>query len=143
MKPREIQEAIIKEFKNIGEADKYAHLAKLGRSLPAADSKCRCDENLIKGCQVRTWFRSSFQNGLVYFEVDSMSLTIKGIISLLLRILSGQKPEDIRTANLYFIDKLGLQDDFSPLRANSLFKLINRMKDEAAKYASLAAEGKI
>lgn len=129
----ERQEEIINEFKNFDNwMDKYNYLIKLGKDLPPMDSKYKIEDNLIRGCQVKTWFHSTFRNGKVYFDIDSISAIIKGFIVLLIRVLSAQKPEDIKNTDLYFIDKAGLRESFSPLRANSLFKLVNRMKSEAA-----------
>jgi len=133
----EIQEEIIKEFENFKDwMEKYNYLSKLGKSLPAMNEKYKTEENIIKGCQVKTWFHSRFENGKLFFEVDSKSPLIRGIISLLIRIFSGQKPEDIKNVDLYFIDKIGLRGEFSPLKANSLFKLVNRIKAEAEFYES-------
>ncbi len=129
---QEIQEEIINEFKNFDNwMDKYNYLIKLGKDLPSVDLKYKTEENLIKDCQVGTWFHSTFKDGKVFYEIDSRSIITKGIAALLIRTLSGQKPEDIKKADLYFIDKIGLREIFSPLRANSLFKLVNRMKSVA------------
>lgn len=130
---QEIQEEIIQEFKNFNNwMEKYNYLIKLGKELPPIDSKYKTEDNLIKGCQVKTWFYSEFKDGKVFYEIDSSSLVIKGIIALLTRVLSDQKPKDIENAELYFIDEIGLRENFSPVRANSLWKLVNRMKSEAA-----------
>ena len=128
----EIQEKIINEFKNFDNwMDKYNYLVKLGKDLSSIDSKYKTENNLIKGCQVKTWFHSAFKDGKVFYDIDSSSIMIKGIIALLIRVLSGQKPEDIKNADLYFIDKTGLRENFSPARANSLWKLANKMKSDA------------
>ncbi len=133
---QEIQEEIINEFKNFNDwIDKYNYLIELGKNLPPIDSKYRTEGNLIKGCQVETWFHSAFKDGEVFYEIDSKSLMTRGIIALLIRVLSGQKPEDIKNADLYFIDKIGLRENFSPTRANSLWKMVNRIKSDATLYA--------
>lgn len=133
---QETQEKIIGEF-NVLESwmDKNSYLIKLGKNLPPINPRYKTEENLIKGCQVRTWYASAFKDGRVYYDIESASDMIKGIIALLTRVLSGQKPEDIKNADLYFIDKAGLRENFSPLRANSLWKLLNRIKSDAALYA--------
>lgn len=137
MSIQEAQEEIIKEFENVNDGiDKYNYLIKLGKNLPPIDSKYKTKDNLIKGCQVETWFHSSFRDGKVFYDIDSRSTIIRGIIALLIRVLSGQKPEDIKDANLYFIDKVGLRENFSPIRANSLWKLVNRMKSDAIMYGT-------
>lgn len=133
---QEIQEEVISEFKIFNDwFDKHNHLIKLGKDLPPIDSKYRIEDNLIKGCQVKTWFHSTFKDGRIFYHIDSSSIVIRGIIALLIRVLSGQKPEDIKNADLYFIDKIGLRENFSPVRANSLWKLVNRMKSDATLYA--------
>lgn len=132
---QEIQEEIINEFKIFDNwMDKYNYLIELGKDLPPIDSKYKIEGNLIKGCQVETWFHSTFKDGKVFYDIDSKSMTIKGIIALLIKVLSGQKPEDIKNADLYFIDKIGLRENFSPTRENSLWKLVNRMKQDAILY---------
>ncbi len=133
---QEIQEEVISEFKIFDDwFDKHDHLIKLGKDLPPIDSKYRTDDNLIKGCQVKTWFHSTFKEEKIFYDIDSSSIVIRGIIVLLIRVLSGQKPEDIKNADLYFIDRIGLKENFSPLRANSLWKLTNRMKSDTTLYA--------
>jgi len=132
---QEIQEEIISEFKNFDNwMDRDNYLIKLGKDLPPIDSEYKREENLIKGCQVKTWFHFTFKDGKVFYDIDSSSIMIKGIIALLIKVLSGQKPEDIKNADLYFIDKIGLRENFSPLRANSLFKLVNQIKSAAIAY---------
>ncbi len=132
---QEIQEEIISEFKIFDEwFNKHNHLIKLGKDLPPIDSKYRTENNLIKGCQVKTWFHSAFKDGKVFYDIDSSSIVIRGIIALLIKVLSGQKTEDIKNADLYFIDKIGLRENFSPTRANSLWKLVNRIKTDAILY---------
>ncbi len=127
---REIQEEIINEFKNFNSwMDKYNYLIKLGKEFPQIDSKYKTEDNLIKGCQMKTWFHSTFKDGKIFYNIDSMSVIIRGIVALLVRVLSGKKPEDINNADLYFIDKIGLRENFSPVRSNSLWKLVNQMKD--------------
>ncbi|MDD4901882.1 MAG: SufE family protein [Patescibacteria group bacterium] len=130
---REAQEKIIGEFKPFGDwTDKYAYLVRLGKNLPPLDQKFKIKDNLIRGCQVNTWYHSTFENGKMFFQVDSVSFVIKGFIALLLEVLSGRIPDEIADAELYFFDAIGLKENFSPLRANSLWKLVNRMKADAA-----------
>ncbi len=135
MTTQEIQQEIIGEFKKFDDwMDKYGYLIKLGKNFPPIDSKYKTQDDLIKGCQVKTWFHSRFEAGKVFYDIDSLSLIIKGIASLLSRVLAGQKPKDIKNIDLYFIDEIGLRENFSPVRANSLWKLVNRMKSDAASY---------
>jgi len=134
---QEIQEEIINEFKIFDNwMDKYNYLIKLGKDLPSIDSKHKTEDNLIKGCQVKTWFHSTFKEGKVFYDIDSNSIIIKGFIALLIRVLSGQKPEDIKNDDLCFIDKIGLRENFSPIRANSLWKMVNQVKSDAALYGT-------
>ncbi len=135
MSIQEAQKEIINEFKIFDNwMDKYNYLIKLGKDLSSIDSKYKTENNLIKGCQVKTWFHSAFKDGRVFYDINSRSVIIRGIIALLARVLSGQKPKGIKNADLYFIDKIGLRENFSPIRANSLWKLVNRMKSDAALY---------
>ena len=141
---QEIQEEIINEFKIFDNwMDKHNYLIKLGKDFPPIDSKYKTENNFIKGCQVKTWFHSTFKDGKVFYDIDSSSLIIRGIISLLIRVLSNQKPEGIKNADLYFIDKIGLRENFSPIRANSLFKLVNQMKSVAIAYEAKKVDLKI
>ncbi len=129
---QEIQEEIISEFKIFNDwFDRHNHLIKLGKDFSPIDAKYKTEDYLIRGCQVKTWFHSTFKDGRIFYDIDSNSIIIRGFIALLIRVLSGQKPEDIKNADLYFIEKTGLKENFSPLRANSLFKLVNQMKSGA------------
>jgi len=131
----EKQQKIIQEH---GEAlrsnNKHNYLIKLGLSRSPIELKYKTEDNLVKGCQVKTWFCATYQDNKVYYHIDSSSVMIRGIISLLVEALSGQEPKDIIQADLYFIERLGLKDDFSPVRANSLRKLVNQIKSAAASY---------
>jgi len=129
---QEIQEEIIKDFEKLNnELEKYNYLIRLGRNLKPIDPKYKTDDYLIKGCQVSTWYHSEYKEGKIFYEIDSLSPITRGFISLLFRACSAQKPEDIKNADLYFIDEIGLRENFSPLRANSLFKLVNRIKSDS------------
>jgi cysteine desulfuration protein SufE len=128
---QEIQEKIIQETKGLNSwMDKYNYLIKLGKALPPMDSEYKTEENFIKDCQVKIWVHSTFKDGKVFYRIDSNSIIIKGIVVLLMRVLSGQKPEDIKNADLYFVDKIGLREKFLPThQANNLWKLVNKMKE--------------
>ena len=132
---QEAQEEIINEFKGLDDwLDKYQYLIKLGKSLPPIDSKYIKKDYLVKDCQITTWIHSTFKNGKVFYDIDSSSVMVKGMIVLLKRILSGREPEEIVNAELYFIDKAGLKESCAPARINDLFKLVNKMKQNAALY---------
>jgi cysteine desulfurase / selenocysteine lyase len=130
---RAAQDKIIEDFKPFSDwTDKYAELVSLGKNLPPLDQDFKIEENLIRGCQVNTWYHSTFSDGKMFFQVDSVSYVIKGFIALLLEVFSGRQPEEIINIEPYFFDKIGLKENFSPLRANSLWKLVGRMKADAA-----------
>lgn len=113
--------------------DKYAYLIDLGKSLPLIDSKYKDEQHLIRGCQSQVWLAAEQDaEGKVEFTADSDAIITKGIISLLIKALSGQKPEDIAAADLSFIDRIGLSSHLSPTRANGLYEMIRQMKYYAA-----------
>ncbi|MDR3350057.1 MAG: SufE family protein [Prevotellaceae bacterium] len=137
MRIEEIEQQIIEEFALFTEwMDKYEHLIELGKSLPPFDEKNKVEQNLISGCQSRVWLDAQFENGRVYYTADSDAIITKGIISLLVRVLSGQTPQDILAANLDFIKAIGLKENLSPTRANGLLAMIKQMKLYAMIYGS-------
>ena len=137
MNIQETQEEIIKDFEKLtNELEKYNYLIKLGKNLGPIDLKYKTDDYLIRGCQVSTWYYSEYKEGKIFYKINSLSLITKGLISLFLRICSGQKPEDIKNNQFYFINKIGLEDQISPLKDNSLLKLVNKIKADAVFYAS-------
>ena len=111
---KEIQDQIIDEFNFFQDwSEKYQYLIDLGKNLPEFNDSNRIDSNLIKGCQSKVWLNSSFDNNIVIFEADSDAIISKGIISLLIRVFSGHAPEEIISANVDFIDKIGLNTHLS------------------------------
>lgn len=129
MSINEIQDQIIEEFAAYDDwMDRYAYLIEMSRDLPPLDTKYRTKEYLIEGCQSRVWLASEMKDGKIYYYADSDALLVKGIVALLLRVLSGQKPEDIKNADLYFIDRIGLKENLSPTRANGLMAMLKQMK---------------
>ena len=106
----------------------------LGKNLPEFNNSNRIDSNLIKGCQSKVWLNSSFDNNIVIFEADSDAIISKGIISLLIRVFSGHTPEEIISANVDFIDKIGLNSHLSQTRANGLLSMIKQIKIYAIAY---------
>jgi len=131
----EAQQAIIQEFAEFGDnwLQKYQHLVKMGNDLPEMDPQYKNGDNLIKGCQSQVWLRSYQENSKVHFEVDCDSQIIKGIAAVLVKILSGNKPEEIKEAELYSLDEIGLRKHLSPTRSNGLASLIKQMKKSAAR----------
>ena len=109
--------------------DKYAYLIDLGKSLPLIDAKYKDEDHLIRGCQSQVWLAAHLNDqGRIEFTADSDAIITKGIISLLVRVLSGQTPQDIAQADLSFIDRIGLSSHLSPTRANGLLAMIKQMK---------------
>ena len=130
-----IQDQIIDEFNFFQDwSEKYQYLIDLGKNLPEFNDSNRIDSNLIKGCQSKVWLNSSFDNNLVVFEADSDAIISKGIISLLIRVFSGHTPEEIISANIDFIDKIGLNNHLSQTRANGLLSMIKQIKIYALAY---------
>jgi len=133
----EIENEIIEEFAFFSEwMDRYEHLIELGKSLPPFDEKNKTEQNLINGCQSRVWLDACYENGLVYFTADSDAIITKGIISLLIRVLSGQATQAILDAKLNFLDAIGLRENLSPTRANGLLAMIKQMKMYALVFQS-------
>ena len=124
-----IQDEIIDEFSGFSDwMDKYSLIIETGNSLPALDEKYKTPENIIEGCQSRVWVHANYENGVITFEADSDAIIVKGIISLLIRVLSGQTPDDILNADLYFIDEIGLIEHLSPTRSNGLLAMVKQIK---------------
>ena len=137
MSINEIQDAIIDEFSVFDDwLDKYDYLIELGRELPPIDEKHRNDQYVIKGCQSRVWVDAELRDGRIYYTADSDAIITKGIIALLIRVLNGQTPDDILSADLYFIDRIGLKENLSPTRANGLLAMIKQMRLYALAYKS-------
>ncbi|HCY97151.1 MAG: SufE family protein [Polaribacter sp.] len=126
---KEIQEEIIEEFSMFDDwMDRYEYIIDLGKSLPIIDSQYKLEENLIKGCQSKVWLYSELNRDKVKFTADSDAILTKGIVALLLRVFSEQKPADILTAETTFIDKIGLKEHLSPTRANGLVSMVKQIK---------------
>lgn len=103
-------------------------LIDLGNALPTLDEKYKTPENLIEGCQSRVWLQADYREGSVYFEAESDAIIVKGIVSLLVRVLSGHTPDEILNAHLYFIDRIGLNEHLSPTRSNGLVAMVKQMR---------------
>ncbi len=114
--------------------ERYNYLIDLGKDLPLIDPSQKTEENLIKGCQSRVWVDATAENGKVFYTADSDAIITKGIISLLVRVMSGQPAEDIVKTELKFIDDIGLKEHLSPTRSNGLVSMIRQMKQKAAQF---------
>jgi cysteine desulfuration protein SufE len=126
---KEIQEEIIDEFSMFDDwMERYEYIIELGKSLPIIDNQYKLDENLIKGCQSKVWLFSELEKDTVKFTADSDAILTKGIVALLLRVYSGQKPSDILSSDTDFLDKIGLKEHLSPTRANGLVSMIKQIK---------------
>lgn len=136
---QEIENTIIEEFSCYEEwLDKYAYLIELGKECPIIDEKDKTENNLIKGCQSRVWLSASFEDGKLHFKADSDAVITKGIITLLIRALSDQTPQDILAADLHFIDEIGLKEHLSPTRSNGLTSMVKQIKMYAIAYSTQA-----
>ncbi|MDE5945119.1 MAG: SufE family protein [Rikenella sp.] len=135
----ETQDRIIDEFSVFDEwLDRYDYLIELSASLPAIDPEHRTEQYVIKGCQSRVWVDARLDDdGKIYFSADSDAIITKGIIALLIRVLNGHSPVEVRDADLYFIDRIGLSQNLSPTRANGLLAMIRQMKLFATAYAAV------
>lgn len=130
-----IQDEIIEEFSMFDDwLDKYDYLISLSESLPMIDPQKRTEKYLIEGCQSRVWVASELQDGRVVYSADSDAIITKGIIALLIRVMSGRRPEELTNINLYFIDQIGLSENLSPTRSNGLRAMIAQMKLDALVY---------
>jgi cysteine desulfuration protein SufE len=126
----EIQDQIIEEFGMFGDwMDKYEYIIDMGKKLPPLGDEFKTEDNLVRGCQSRVWLTAEkTSNGTIHFEADSDALISKGIIALLVRIMTDQPAEDIVNNDLYFIDQIGLKEHLSPNRSNGLVSMVKQMK---------------
>ena len=132
----EIQDEVIEEFADFDDwMDKYQMLIDLGNDLGTLDEKYKTEQNLIDGCQSRVWLQCDYVDGKLVFSAESDPLIVKGIIALLIRVISGHTPEEIRDADLYFIEKIGLKDHLSPTRSNGLLAMVKQIKAYAVAYS--------
>ena len=125
----EIQDEIIEEFSGFDDwMDKYQLLIDLGNEQQELDAKYKTDSNLIDGCQSRVWLQADFHDGIIDFKAESDALIVKGIVALLIRVLSGHTPQEILDSELYFIDEIGLKEHLSPTRSNGLLAMVKQMR---------------
>lgn len=131
----ELQDEVVEEFSDFDDwMDKYQMLIDLGNDLETLDDKYKTEQNLIDGCQSRVWVQCDYTDGKLVFTADSDALIVKGIIALLIQVLSGHTPKEIHDADLYFIDKIGLRDHLSPTRSNGLLAMVKQIKAYALAY---------
>lgn len=131
----EIQDEIIEGFSMFDDwMDRYALLIELGNSLEKLDDKYKTENNLIVGCQSRVWLQAEYVDGKVIFRAESDAVIVKGIIALLIKVLSGRTPDEIINTDLYFIEKIGLKENLSPTRSNGLVSMIKQIRFYAMAY---------
>ena len=129
MSINELQDEIIEEFSDFDDwMDKYQLLIDLGNELEPLDEKYKTESNLIDGCQSRVWLQADYVDGRIVFQAESDALIVKGIIALLIRVLSGHTPQEIIDADLYFIERIGLKDHLSPTRSNGLLAMVKQIR---------------
>ncbi|HUX85077.1 MAG TPA: SufE family protein [Chitinophagaceae bacterium] len=133
----ETQDELISEFEVFGDwMEKYEYIIQLGKELPMIDEAYRREENLIRGCQAKVWLHAQLVDGLVQFTADSDALITKGLVSMVVKVLSGHPPDQIAEADLYFIDRIGLKEHLSATRSNGLLSMVKQMKYYAMAFGS-------
>lgn len=129
MSVESLQNELVEEFSLFDDwMARYEYMIDLGKSLPLIDPALKTDDRIIKGCQSKVWLNAELKDGKVEFTADSDAIITKGIIAILIRVFSGQKPEDIANADMGFIDEIGLKEHLSPTRANGLVSMIKQLK---------------
>ena len=143
MSINEIQDEIIEEFAGFDDwMDKYQLLIDLGNDQEPLDEKYKIESNLIDGCQSRVWLQADYADGMITFTAESDALIVKGIVSLLIRVLSGHTPQEILDADLYFIERIGLREHLSPTRSNGLLAMVKQMRAYAMAFRVKSEEGR-
>jgi len=134
----EIQDEIIETFAASDDwMDRYALLIDMGNSMPPLEEKYKTESNLIEGCQSRVWLNAQMTDGKIIFQGESDAVIVKGIVSLLIHVLSGHTPQEIYEADLYFIDRIGLREHLSPTRSNGLLSMLKQMKIYALAFQAV------
>ncbi|MGA3014421.1 MAG: SufE family protein [Bacteroidales bacterium] len=138
----EIQEQVVSEFSLFDDwLDKYNYLIELGKSVPVINEAYKTDQYVITGCQSKVWLHADFRDGKIFFTADSDAIITKGIVNLLIRVLSGHSPDDILNADMDFVEKIGLREHLSPTRSNGLTSMIKQMKFYALAFKTKSAAG--
>ena len=140
---QEIQNEIIEEFSELDDwMDRYQLLIDLGNEQEPLDEKYKTESNLIDGCQSRVWLQADYRDDKLWFTAESDALIVKGIVSLLIRVLSGHTPQEILDADLYFIERIGLREHLSPTRSNGLLAMVKQMRAYAMAFRVKSEEGR-
>ncbi len=131
----ETQDEIIEEFALFDDwADKYEYIIDLGKKLKGLPEEQKTEDNIIKGCQSRVWLNAKLENGKLIFEADSEAVIVKGLVNMLIRVLSAHTPQEIAQADLYFIDRIGMSQHLAQTRSNGLASMVKQMKNYAIAY---------
>jgi cysteine desulfuration protein SufE len=131
----EIENEIVEEFSLFDSwDDKYEYIIDLGKKLPLLDDKYKIDENRVRGCQSTVYLVADYKNGKIFYKAESDAVIVKGLISMLIRVLSGQKPDDIISAPLNFIREIGMMTHLAQTRSNGLLAMVKQMKNYALAY---------
>ena len=137
----ELQDEIIEEFSDFDDwMDKYQLLIDLGNEQEELDPQYKTDQNLIEGCQSRVWLQTDMVDGKIIFQAESDALIVKGIVTLLIKVISGHTPDEILNADLYFIEKIGLKEHLSPTRSNGLLAMVKQMRMYALAFKAKCGE---
>lgn len=137
----ELQDEVIEEFSDFDDwMDKYQLLIDSGNEQEPLDEKYKTEQNLIDGCQSRVWLQADMEDGNVVFQAESDALIVKGIIALLIKVVSGHTPDEILNSDLYFIEKIGLKEHLSPTRSNGLLAMVKQMRMYALAFKAKQAE---
>jgi cysteine desulfuration protein SufE len=132
---QELQDEIIADFGLFDDWEqKYEYLIELGKDLPLIDEQYKTEANLIKGCQSRVWLHADYRNGKLLFTADSDAIITKGLVSMVIRVLSGHTPAEIASSEIYFIDAIGLKNHLSSTRSNGLLSMLKQIKLYALDY---------
>jgi cysteine desulfuration protein SufE len=131
----EIEQEIIEEFSLFDSwDDRYEYIIDLGKKLPALEEQYKKDENKVRGCQSSVWLVADYKDGRIYYKADSDAVIVKGLISMLIRVLSGQEADDIINAKLDFIKEIGMMNHLAQTRSNGLLAMVKQMKNYALAY---------
>ena len=137
----EEQDRIIEDFALFDDwMDKYEYIIQLGKELPLIEEKYKTPDNLIKGCQSKVWLHADYRDGKLYVSADSDAQITKGLVSMVIQVLSGHSPREIAEADIYFIQAIGLQSHLSPTRANGLLSMLKQMRHYAVAYQARALQ---
>ncbi|WP_018614150.1 SufE family protein [Segetibacter koreensis] len=137
----EKQDQIIEDFELFNDwMEKYEYIIQLGKDLPLINAQYKTDDNLIKGCQSRVWLHADYQDGKLFFTADSDALITKGLVSMVVQVLSGHTPKEIADADIYFVDAIGLRSHLSSTRSNGLLSMLKQMKIYAIAYLAKALQ---